>query len=277
MPSCGTDPKLNAFVHVGTDDTVTLTIHRAELGQGSVTSLSMLLAEDLECDWSKIRTEFAKVDPDNYGVFGSTVLQGVFGSLSIRTSWDPLRKAGATAREMLIDAAAQQWGVDQSPMPGGKQFGCKLGNQRAPELWEPGRSRIEMPPPANVALKNFQQFHLIGTSPKRLDTRLKITGKAHYGIDFRVPGMQYAVLERCPVFGGKVASFDASKTKAVPGVKNVIQISNGVAVLADNTWSAMQGRRALKVQWDEGAMANTSSATIRKMFADLLENPARWR
>ena len=109
-----TDPKLNAFVRIGTDDSVTLTVHRAELGQGSMTALPMLLAEELECDWSRIRTEFAKVDPVNYGVFGSPVLQGVFGSLSIRGGWDQLRQAGATGREMLVGAAAQKWGVDKS-------------------------------------------------------------------------------------------------------------------------------------------------------------------
>src|SRR5580692_9075923 len=109
-----TDPKLNAFVRVGTDESITLTIHRAELGQGSMTALAMLLAEELECDWSKVRTEFAKVDPKNYGVFGSPVLQGVFGSLSIRGSYDQLRQAGATAREMLIAAAAQKWAIDKS-------------------------------------------------------------------------------------------------------------------------------------------------------------------
>jgi len=108
------DPKLNAFVRVGADDSVTLTIHRAELGQGSQTALAMLLAEELECDWSKIRTEFAKVDPAHYGVFGSPVLQGVFGSLSIRGSYDQLRQSGATAREMLVGAAAQKWGIDKS-------------------------------------------------------------------------------------------------------------------------------------------------------------------
>ncbi len=112
--SRSTDPKLNAFVRIGTDDSVTLTVHRAELGQGSMTALPMLLAEELDCDWSKIRTEFAKVDPVNYGVFGSPVLQGVFGSLSIRGSWDQLRQAGATAREMLVGAAAQKWSVDKS-------------------------------------------------------------------------------------------------------------------------------------------------------------------
>lgn len=265
--------KLNAFVRVGADDSVTLTIHRAELGQGSMTSLSMLLAEELECDWSRIRTEFAKVDPANYGVFGSPVLQGVFGSLSIRSSWDPLRKAGATAREMLVGAAAQQWGVDRSQCRAGNNAVINTGSNARLSYGSLAEAAAKMAPPAKIALKDAQAFRIIGTSPKRLDTRLKVTGKAEYGIDVRVPGMQFAVLERCPVFGGKVASFDAGKTKSVPGVKNVVQISNGVAVIADNTWSAMEGRRALKVQWDEGALANTSSATIHNMFADLLTKP----
>jgi isoquinoline 1-oxidoreductase subunit beta len=265
--------KLNAFVRVGSDDSVTLTIHRAELGQGSVTALSMLLAEELECDWSRIRTEFARVDPANYGVFGSPVLQGVFGSLSVRTSWDPLRKAGATAREMLIAAAAQKWGVDKSQCRTENSAVVNTATNARLTFGSLSEAASKLTPPANVALKDFTKFRLIGTSPKRLDTRLKVTGQAQYGIDIRVPGMQYAVLERCPVFGGKMASFDATAAKAVPGVKQVVQISNGVAVIADNTWSAMQGRRALKVQWNEGALANTSSATIHKMFADLLEKP----
>ena len=271
--TASTLPRLNAYVRVGTDDSVTLTIHRAELGQGSVTALSMLLAEELECDWNKVNTEFAPVDPANYGVFGSKTLQGVFGSLSIRTSWQPLRKAGATAREMLVTAAAQQWGVDRSQCRAENNSVINTATNARLSYGSLAEAASKVTPPANVAMKDFTKFRLIGTSPKRLDTKLKVTGKAQYGIDIRVPGMQYASLERCPVFGGKVASFDATQAKAVPGVKNVIQISNGVAVLADNTWSAMQGRRALKVKWDEGPMANTSSATLHKMFADLLEKP----
>jgi isoquinoline 1-oxidoreductase beta subunit len=271
--TASTLPRLNAFVRVGTDDSVTLTIHRAELGQGSVTALSMLLAEELECDWNKVNTEFAPVDPANYGVFGSKTLQGVFGSLSIRTSWQPLRKAGATAREMLVTAAAQQWGVDRSQCRAENNSVVNTATNARLSYGSLAEAASKVTPPANVAVKDFTKFRLIGTSPKRLDTKLKVTGKAQYGIDIRVPGMQYASLERCPVFGGKVASFDATQAKAVPGVKQVIQISNGVAVLADNTWSAMQGRRVLKIKWDEGRMANTSSATLHKMFADLLEKP----
>lgn len=265
--------KLNAFVRVAPDNTVTLTIHRAELGQGSMTALSMLLAEELECDWPKIRTEFAKVDPANYGVFGSPVLQGVFGSLSVRTSWDQLRKAGATAREMLIGAAAQQWSVDKSQCRAEKSTVINTVTNAQLTYGSLASAAAKVQPPAKVALKDWQSFKLIGNSQKRLDTSLKVTGKADYGIDVRVAGMQYASLERCPVFGGKVASFDASKTKLVPGVKQVVQISNGVAVIADNTWSAMEGRRALKVQWNEGALASTSSATIHQTFSNLLAKP----
>jgi isoquinoline 1-oxidoreductase beta subunit len=267
------EAKLNAFVRIGADDSVTLTIHRAELGQGSMTALSMLLAEELECDWSRIRTEFAKVDPANYGVFGSPVLQGVFGSLSVRTSWDPLRKAGATAREMLVGAAAQQWGVDRSQCRAEKSAVLNTASNARLTYGSVADAAAKIAPPQKIVLKEPAAYKLIGTSPKRLDTKLKATGKAQYGIDVRVPGMQYAVLERCPVFGGKVASFDATKTRAVPGVKNVVQTSNGVAVIADNTWSAMEGRRALKVQWNEGALANASTASIRNLFADLLTRP----
>src|SRR5207244_2568554 len=131
----------------------------------------------------------------------------------------------------------------------------------------------KLPAPANVTLKTAAQYKLIGTSPKRLDTPAKVNGTAGFGIDVRRPGMLYASLERCPVFGGKVSSFDGSKALAVPGVKKVVRISNGVAVIADNTWSAMEGRKALVVQWDEGPLATTTSATIRKTFADLAEKP----
>ncbi len=260
--------ELNAFVHIGSDDAVTLIIHKAELGQGSVTSLSMLLAEELECDWNKVRTEFAGV-ATAYGA----PLQGVFGSLSIRSSWTSLRKAGATAREMLIAAAAQKWGVDPSQCRAENSAVVNTATNARLSYGSLADAASKLAPPANVALKDARQFRLIGTSPKRLDTPAKVDGTALYGIDVRVPGMVYAVLERCPVFGGKVASFDATKTKTVRGVKQVVQISNGVAVVADNTWSAMEGRRALKVQWDEGPLANASSASIRKMFADLAEKP----
>ena len=233
--------KLNAYVHVGSDDIVTLFIHKAEMGQGTVTSLSMLLAEELECDWKKIRTEFPGVSRE-YGPF-----QGVVGSASIRSSWDPLRKAGASAREMLIAAAAKEWGVDPSACRAEDNSVINTSSGAKLAFGTLAEDASKLPVPANVTLKDPKQFRLIGKATKRLDTPSKIDGSATFGIDVRRPGMLYAVVARCPVFGGKVTGFDASKTKLVPGVKNVIQISNGVAVLADNTWNAMEGRRALSV------------------------------
>jgi isoquinoline 1-oxidoreductase beta subunit len=263
--------KLNAYVQVGTDDTVTLYIHKAEMGQGTVTSLSMLLAEELECDWKKIRTEFPGVDPVAFGP-----MQGVFGSMSVRTSWEPLRKAGATACEMLIQAAAQKWNVSKSQCRAENNTVLNVKTNERVSFGSLAEAASKLPvPQQNVALKDPTQFKLVGKSQKRMDTPAKVSGKTIFGIDAKVPGMLYATLQRCPVFGGKVKSFDSTKAKAVPGVKDVVQISNGVAVLADNTWAAMEGRKALApfVQWDEGALAASSSATIRKAFSDLAEKP----
>jgi isoquinoline 1-oxidoreductase beta subunit len=261
--------KLNAYVQVGTDDTITLYIHKAEMGQGTVTSLSMLLAEELECDWKKIRTEFPGVDPVAFGP-----MQGVFGSMSIRTSWEPLRKAGATAAEMLIQAAAQKWNVPKSQCRVENNSVVNVNTKEKLSYGSLAEAASKLPVPQyGVALKDPTLFKLVGKPQKRMDTPAKVSGKTTFGIDVKVPGMLYASLQRCPVFGGKVKSFDATKAKAVPGVKNVVQISNGVAVLADNTWAAMEGRKALVVEWDEGKLAMTSSATIRKTFADLAEKP----
>src|SRR5262245_36030303 len=261
--------KLNAYVHVGTDDMITLYIHKAEMGQGTVTSLSMLLAEELECDWKKIRTAFPGVDPVAFGQ-----LQGVFGSMSVRTSWEPLRKAGATAAEMLIQAAAQKWNVPKSQCRVENNSVVNINTKERLSYGSLAEAASRLPVPQyGVSLKDPTQFKLIGKSQKRIDTPDKVSGKTTFGIDLTVPGMLYATLLRCPVFGGKVKSFDAAKAKAVPGVKQVVQISNGVAVLADNTWAAMEGRKALVVQWDEGTLATTSSASIRKVFADLAERP----
>ncbi len=259
--------KLNAFIHVGSDNIVLFDIHKSEMGQGPMTSLSQLLAEELDCDWKQIRTEFAPVDPA-YGP-----LQGTFGSMSIRTSWEPLRKAGASARDMLLDAAAQKWGVSKSQLRTENGQVINTSNNQRLSYGSLADAAGKLTPPAKVALKDPKDFHLIGTSPKRLDTPLKVNGTAQFGIDARRPGMVYAVVQRCPVIGGKVASFDDTKAKAVPGVKQVVQITRGVAVVADNTWSAMEGRRALQVQYDEGKNANLSSAGIRELFVNLAAKP----
>lgn len=252
-------PQPNAYLHVAPDETVTFEITKGEMGQGTVTSLAMLLAEELDCDWQKVRTEFAPVDP----VYGN---QGVYGSSSIRSTWTPLRTVGATARAMLTEAAAQKWGVAASQLH--TENGYVIGPSGRLSYGSLAEAAAALPIPSGVPLKEPSQYRLIGKATKRLDTRDKICGQAKFGLDARPQGLVYAVLERCPVFGGRVASFDATKAKAVAGVKNVVQISNGVAVIADNTWSAIEGRKALEIKWDEGPNAAQTSAAISQLFAE---------
>ena len=267
LEAATTPAKLNAFIHIGSDDIVTFTIQKSEMGQGPLTSLSQLLAEELDCDWKQIRTVFAPVDPA-YGP-----LQGTFGSMSIRTCWDPMRKAGASARDMLLEAAAQRWGVAKSQLRTENGQVINTASNARLSYGSLADAAGKLTAPAKVAVKDPKDFHLIGTSPKRLDTPLKVNGSAGFGIDARRPGMVYAVVARCPVFGGKVASFNDSKTKTVPGVQQVVRISSGIAIVADNTWSAMEGRRALQLQLDEGKNANLNSAGIRELFVNLAEKP----
>jgi isoquinoline 1-oxidoreductase subunit beta len=259
----------NAWVHIAPDDSVTVLIDKSEMGQGIVTSLAMLLAEELEFDWKKIRTEFAPAAPVFFNpLFG---LQGTGGSTSVRASWGPLTKAGAAAREMLIAAAARKWNVEPSECYA--ENGAVVHTATRKRLGY-GALVVEatgLPVPANPKLKDPKDYKYIGKPVKRLDTPAKVNGKAGFGIDVRLPDIQHAVVARCPVFGGKVKSFDDSKAKAVRGVKQVLQISSGVAVIADNTWSAMQGRRALQIEWDEGLNAAVSSESIRKLYLERVE------
>ncbi len=262
---------LNAWIHVGTDDLVTILIDKSEMGQSILTGLAMIAADELDCDWAKVRTEFAPADKvyinPRFGV------QGTGGSSGTPTSWNPLRKASATARAMLLTAAAQKWGVDPSECSADNSTILHAPTKRRLTYGSLAEAAAKLPVPQNVPLKPPSEYHLIGKSTKRLDTPIKVNGSAQYGIDVRLPGMVYAVVARCPVFGGKVASFDAAKAKALPGVKNVIQISTGVAVIADNTWTAMEGRRALDIQWDEGPNAALMSADISKQLADAAGRP----
>jgi isoquinoline 1-oxidoreductase subunit beta len=269
--STATPDVLNAFIQVAPDDSITIMIAKSEMGQGVVTSLSMLAAEELECDWRKVKTEFAPAavvyfDPAFH-------MQGTGGSQSVASGWKPMREAGATARVMLIAAAAEKWSVDPSECHAEDGAVIHTATKRRATYGSLAEAAAKVTPPQNVTLKDPSQFKIIGKPEKRLDTPIKTNGKAGFGIDERQPGMVHAVVQRCPVFGGKVASFDATKAKAVPGVKDVFQISDGVAVVADNTWTAMQGRKALDVEWDEGPSANVSSETIFKAFADACDTP----
>ena len=260
---------LNAWIHIGTDDLVTILIDKSEMGQSILTGLAMIAADELDCDWKNVRTEFAPADKVYFNPrFGS---QGTGGSSGTPTSWAPLRKASATARMMLLQAAVRQWRVDATDCRAEDGTILHIPSGKRASYGSLAEAAAKLPVPEDAPLKNPSQYRLIGKPLKRLDTADKVNGSAQYGLDVRLPGMLHAVVARCPVFGGKVASFDAAKAKAVPGVKSVVQISSGVAVVADNTWSAMEGRRALDVQWDEGPNANVSSASISKLLSDLGE------
>lgn len=259
----------NAWIRIAPDDSVTLVIDKSEMGQGILTALCMLAAEELECDWKKIRTEFAPAAKEYFNpVFG---LQGTGGSTSVRGSWEPLTKAGAAAREMLIAAAATRWGVEAASCHAANGSVIHTPTKRKLSYGQLAEDAAKLPVPEKPARKDPKDYRFIGKAMKRLDTPPKVNGRAEFGIDVRLPGMLHAAVARCPVFGGKVASFDASKAEKVPGVKRVVQISTGVAVIADNSWSAFRGRDALQITWDEGPNAANTSAAIRKIFADAAE------
>ena len=262
---------LNAWIHVATDDFVTILIDKSEMGQSILTGLAMIASDELDCDWKKVRTEFAPADKVYFNPRFNA--QGTGGSSGTPTSWNPLRKASATARALLIQAAAQKWGVEASECRAENSTVIHSATKRTLTYGSLAEAASKQPVPPDVPLKTPEQYHLIGQPTKRLDTPLKVNGTAQYGIDVRQPGMLHAVIARCPVFGGKVASFDATKAKAVRGVKDVVQISTGVAVIADNTWNAMEGRRALDVKWDEGPNAQIDSAEISKMLAEPATGP----
>ena len=255
----------NAWLRIGADDSVLVIVDRSEMGQGVTTSLPMLLAEELEADWTKVRFEFAPADKAYINqLFG---IQGTGGSSSVRAAWKPLRVAGAQARTMLIAAAAQQWSVEPASCHAEAGAVIHTATNRRLSYGALAQQAAALPVPADVPLKDPKDWRLAGKPTKRLDTRFKVNGTAQFGIDVRVPGMLTAVVARSPVFGGKVRSFDATAAKAIPGVRHVVQISSGVAVVGTGYWPAKQGRDALKVVWDEGPVAQVSSASISSLFA----------
>jgi isoquinoline 1-oxidoreductase beta subunit len=261
---------LNPFVHIGADEAVTIMVNHSEMGQGTYTSLPMLVAEELKCDWSKIRVEAARVDPAYYHtIFG---FQATGGSTSVSSEWERLRRAGASAREMLLAAAADTWKADKASCRAENgvvihSTGKKLTYGQLAE------KAAKMPVPKDLRLTDPSDFRIIGTPMKRLDTPVKTDGKGLFGMDVTIPGMLTAVMARPPVFGARVLSFNADKAKAVPGVKDIVQVSSGIAVLANGFWPAVQGRDALDITWDEGPNAGLSTEGMREEYASLARAP----
>jgi isoquinoline 1-oxidoreductase subunit beta len=274
-----TPSPFDAWVRITPDNRVTLILGKSEMGQGIMTALPMILAEELCVDWKNVKVEQAPTNPNVYDL-------GTGDSGSVAGSWLPLRRAGAAAREMLIAAAAQKWevGADTCKASDGQVV---HGNPKRylsyGELVE-AAAKLPIPNFNTVPLKNSDDFTLIGHDTRRYQVREKATGTAVFGIDSGVPGMLFAVVTRCPVFGGKVASFDAAKAKAVPGVRDVIAFetsgrgastTGGIAVLAVNSWAAMQGRKALEVKWDFGPAAKESSAGLHEQFLANAAKPGK--
>jgi isoquinoline 1-oxidoreductase beta subunit len=266
-PSARFEP--NAFLSIDGSGRVTITVPRPEIGQGVRTSLAMIVAEELEADWSTIRVEQAMADRK----YGNQVTGG---SRSIMQSYMTLRKAGAAARAMLIAAAAQTWGVEKETCYAENGAVIHQPSGRRLTFGELVETAATVPAPSSpeITLKDPKDFRIIGTRLGQLDNPQFVDGSAIYGIDVQIPGMLYATLARCPVFGGQVASFDATQAKAVPGVRHVVQIQGGVAVVADNTWAAMKGRQALEITWDEGPNADLSSAGVRQRLTEQAQTQA---
>jgi isoquinoline 1-oxidoreductase beta subunit len=269
----------NAWVRVTPDNQVTLILGKSEMGQGIMTALPMILAEELYLDWKQVKVEQAPTDPKIYD-------HGTGGSGSVAGSWTPLRQAGAAAREMLISAAAQRWNVNRDTchaQNGGVLHGARKQFLTYGELASDA-AKLPLPDFNTVPLKNSDDFTIVGHDHNRFEARAKSTGTAKFGIDSRPPGLVYAVIARCPVFGGKPAKFDATKAKAVAGVRDVFSIdpvgqgaftAGGVVVVADNSWAAIQGRKALDITWDEGPNANESSESLHQQFVDNASKPGK--
>ena len=262
---------LNAFVHIGSDDLVTVISNHSEMGQGIYTSLPMLIAEELEADWSKIRVQAAPVAAAyNHTVYG---IQMTGGSTTTNSEYDRFRKMGAMARVMLISAAAQSWGVDTQSCHAEKGFVVHAASGRRASFGNLAKAAAKLEPPKDVALKDPKDFTIIGKSMQRLDTPSKTNGTAQFGLDVYIPGMLTAVVARSPVFGGKVSSFNGDKAKAVPGVVNVLEVPSGIAVIANGFWPAKLGREKLDIVWDEGPGGQISTVGMREKYAALSKNP----
>lgn len=255
------------FVRIDTDGTVTVVVPRSELGQGARTALPMIVAEELEADWRRVRVEPALAHLERYG----SMTTG--GSTSVREFYAPLRQAGATAREMLCEAAARTWKVPAGECRAQEGVVTHAPSGRQLEFGALVPLAATLPVPASPALKDRKAFLLIGTSLARVDSPEKLRGAARFGLDTRVPGQLFAAVARSPVFGGKPKSWDAAAARAVPGVRDVVEVDTGLAVLATSTWAAFLGRDALRVVWEGGDTA-LSSASIRGMFAAKLADGA---
>ena len=251
----------NAFIRIGNDGQVVLTMPYVEMGQGTYTSIPMLIAEELEIDLKDVRLEHA---PPNEKLYANPLLgvQATGNSNAMRGAWKPMRQAGATARIMLVAAAAKRWNVEPASCRAQRGEVLHKSTGRTAKYGDLAADAARLPAPQDVALKEPRDFKLIGTPVKRLDTPAKVNGTAVYGIDVRPPGVKIATLAQSPVFGGRLKSVDDTAAKAVKGVREIVRLDDAVAVVADHMAAAKKGLAALKIEWDDGPYAQLDTAAI---------------
>lgn len=263
----------NAFLRIGNDNSVTVLLGHSEMGQGIWTGLTMLIAEELDADWSKIRVEHSPASAADYGLPGFGGMQITGGSTSTWMEFDRYRQAGAAARLMLIDAAAKRFNVAPSEIR--TESGVVIAGEHRATYGElaDDAGQLPRPDPASIKLKEAKDWRLIGKPTQRLDTPEKITGRAKFGMDVQFDGLMTAMVARSPTFGGSVKSFEGAEALAIPGVHKVVQVPTGIAVIADHYWAAKLGRDALKIDWDPGPNAGLNSRALLESFRKLAATP----
>ena len=265
----------NAFLRIAPDNSVTVIAKHLEMGQGTYTGLATIVAEELDADWAQIRVESAPADASKYANLAFGTIQGTGGSSAMANSWMQLRNAGATARAMLVAAAAAEWNVPPASLTIERGVVRHAPSNRQATFGDLAAKAASQPVPDKVALKDPKDFKLIGQKLPRVDIPGKTNGTAQFTIDVTFPNMLVAVLQRPPLFGATVKSFDATATKAVPGVVEVLQVPRGVAVVAKSFWAAKLGRDALKVEWDDSKAEKRSTAAIMAEYRRLAEQPGK--
>ncbi|KFX65931.1 xanthine dehydrogenase family protein molybdopterin-binding subunit [Paraburkholderia fungorum] len=263
----------NAFLRVAPDNSVTVIAKHVEMGQGAYTGIATIVAEELDANWQDVRVESAPADAKRYANLAFGTIQGTGGSSAMANSWMQLREAGAKARAMLVSAAAAQWQVPASELTTRDGSVHHAATNRSATYGSLASAAARLPVPDTVALKSPKDFRLIGQQVPRVDVPAKTNGTAQFTLDVTFPGMLVALLQRPPLFGATVKSFDASAAKAVPGVVSVVQVPGGVAVVATGFWAAKQGRDALKIEWDDSAAEKRSSDAIMAEYRQLAEQP----
>src|SRR5579864_750357 len=264
--------EISAWIVIDPDETITIRIPHAEMGQGAATSNPMLVAEELECDWAKIKGEFAS---PNRNIRENNVYrdQNTVGSRGVATSWQYLQQAGASARARLVQAAANRWNVPASECLADNGAVIHKASNRRLTYGQVAPDAAKIKLDKEPAIKTPDQFKLLGKPMPRLDTPVKVNGEAKFGIDTKVPNMAYAAIMSCPVVGGTVASVDESGIAGKRGVVKVVKLKDAVAVVADNTWRAMEGLKALKIDWNYGPAGTSDSAQMKQMYRDTLSEP----